>query len=107
MSLASNLRRLVEARVGAAEVSVDEGAALSSALLEALSFLQAGGEEVRSALLARPFASALLEPSAAQLWASALEALGGEVASVSAAAGSITDAVSAVAASLFTASVMD
>ena len=73
-SLATNLRRAVEARLEK-HLSVAQVAALDRALDEALSLLQAGGNEARAALLASPAAAGLAVPAGAQLWATALEGI--------------------------------
>ena len=102
-SMSANARRLLEGRTGR-RVSASEASQLDEALLEALSVLQTGGADTRQQLSAQPMGGALVVPGMAQLWASAVEAAEGEVASVAAFAQAIVDHASAVAGVLFASS---
>jgi hypothetical protein len=99
-TLSVNARRLVQGGLSRAMLEA-ETAQLDAALSEALSLLQAGGEEGRRRLLGETMAVALLTPGAAQLWASIVEAVDGGVPSVAAVCNSLVDHASAVAGVLF------
>ena len=75
--------------------------ALDDALAEAMSVLQAGGDDARKQALATSMAQALLSPAAAQVWASAVEAADAPIASPSAFFRALLGSVSAIAGVLF------
>jgi len=99
-SLATNVQRLIEARLRRA-LAPAESASIDSALDEGLSVLQAGGADARRRLLNTPMLAALMVPSAAQMWASTLETAEGEAQSATAMASALINACSAAAATLF------
>ena len=103
-SLSANFERLVQLRLQRA-LEASELTAIRAALDEALSVLQAGGAERRRQLLAADAAVALANPGTAQLWASCLEAMEGEVESVQALMGDVVNGCSAIAAVLFASAV--
>ena len=72
-SLAANIRKSLEARMGRL-LSAADAASLNAKLEEALSLLQAGSVEQRQQLLAAVAPAALSQPSGALLWAAVLEA---------------------------------
>ncbi len=99
-SLAVNVRRLIEVRLRRA-LGQTESASIDNAVDESLSVLQAGGADARRQLLNTPMLAALTVPSAAQLWASTLEAAEGEAQSATAMANALINACSAAASTLF------
>ena len=99
-SLATNVQRLIEARLRRA-LAPAESASIDNALDEGLSVLQAGGADARRRLLNTPMLAALMVPSAAQMWASTLETAEGEAQSAAAMASALINACSAAAATLF------
>ena len=77
-------------------------AAASAACVDAV---QAGGAERRAQLLHADAPVALANPGTAQLWASCLEAMEGEVESVEALASTVINGCAAIAAVLFASAV--
>ena len=100
VSLTINVRRLLEGRL-ARLLTVQETAQLEDAMAEALSVLQAGGDETRRQVLAASMAEALMSPGAAQVWASAVEAADASVASPSAFFRALLSSTGAIAGVLF------
>jgi hypothetical protein len=76
---------------------------LEAALEQALSILQAGGAVAQRQLLATGILAALMDPGAAQLWASTLEGAESGTTDVGIIAQAIVDSCSAVSAALFSA----
>lgn len=106
LSLTANVERLLQRRMNRA-LSAAERQTVGAALDDALSIFQAGGAAARSALLDAPMGEALINPGAAQAWASAVEvATEGDAAqSVAALAAALVSACSTVAAVLFASAV--
>ena len=102
LTLSANTRRVVEARLARRLVAA-EAQRLDEALGEALSVLQAGGDDARQQLLTTTtMATALLDPGASMLWACVTEtATEGGVASAAAFATALTAAASTIAGALF------
>ena len=101
-SLLANIRALLGSRLGR-PLTPPELASLESALEQALGILQAGGAAAQRQLLATGILAAMLDPGAAQLWASTLEAAESGSTDVAAIAQAIVDSCSAVSAALFSA----
>ena len=106
LSLTANVERLLRRRMNRA-LRAEERQTVGAALDDALSIFQAGGAAARSALLDAPMGEALINPGAAQAWASAVEvATEGDAAqSVAALAAALVSACSTVAAVLFASAV--
>jgi len=99
MSLAANFLRLAQRQLTLSPADRD---ALTAAMKEGLSVLQAGGAEARRQLLETPILRALATASAAQLWACCLETTERDVSSVAALARELVDCCSSVSAVMFT-----
>ena len=100
-SLLVNLQELVQTRLGRT-LTPSESSALAAALDEGLSVLQPGSRAPRQQLLLTAnVLTALATPSAAWLWAAAVEASESDPASVEALATAIVDSCSGVAGTLF------
>ena len=101
LTLSANARRLLEARLSR-RLEASEAQRLDEALAEALSVLQAGGDDARQQLLATEMATAMLNPGAAMLWACVTEtATEGGVSSSAAYATALVAAASTIAGALF------
>ena len=101
-TLSANARMLLEARLSR-RLGDAEAQRLDAALGEALSVLQAGGDDARQQLLASTtMATALLNPGAAMLWACVIETVTeGDASSAAAFATSVVAAASSIAGALF------
>ena len=101
-TLSSHVRWLVEARL-LRLLSASESGTLELALADALSLLQAGGDDYRRQLLNANLGAALLNAGAAALWACSVEASEqlSSGRSVSAFATSLLDTASNVAGAMF------
>ena len=102
LSLLGNIRALLGSRIGR-PLTPPELGNLEAALEQALSILQAGGAAAQRQLLATGVLAALIDPGAAQLWASTLEAAESGTADVGTIAQAIVDSCSAVSSALFSA----
>ena len=96
MSLQSNARRLVQARLGR-PMTQPEIQALDAGLVEALGVLRVGMNEEHLAALQSVALIELSTPAGAQLWACLLEAAGRGVHSVEEYVTAVTGAASAIA----------
>ena len=101
LSLSVNVRRLLEARLSQ-RIAVSEAQRLDEALGEALSVLQAGGNDARRRLLTTDMATAMLSPGASMLWACVTDAaFEGDVSSVEAFGTTLVTAASTIAGAQF------
>jgi hypothetical protein len=104
LSLRANVERLLGRRVHHRALDAAESHSVGDALNESLSILQTGDAAARASLLDAPMLDALLNPGAAQAWASAVEVAteeGDAAQSVAALAAALVSACSTVAAGLF------
>ena len=99
ISLASNARRRVEARL-ARPMTTAEAEALDAALVEALGILRVGSSADHRAVLQSNTLAALAVPEAAQVWASALDEADRVFSSVADYAAAVVAAVETIANSL-------
>jgi len=105
-SLGANLQRLLAHRLRRS-LTPPEAAAVPIAASEGLSILQAGDAQARERLLATPMGTALSTPGAAQLWASAVEAVTeSQVDSVEALLAAVVSSCSNVAGAVFAAAIL-
>jgi hypothetical protein len=102
MSLQSNARRLVQARLGRA-MTQPETETLDAALVEALGVLRVGTDEDHRAALQLVALTSLSTPAGAHLWACLLDEAEHTFHSVAAYAAAVVSAVSAVASAQLTA----
>ena len=102
MSLQSNARRLVQARLGRA-MTQPETETLDAALVEALGVLRVGTDEDHRAALQLVALTSLSTPAGAHLWACLLDEAERTFHSVAAYAAAVVSAVSAVASAQLTA----
>ena len=102
MSLQSNARRLVQARLGRA-MTQQETEALDAALVEALGVLRVGTDEDHRTALQLVALTSLSTPAGAHLWACLLDEAERTFHSVAAYAAAVVSAVSAVASAQLTA----
>ena len=103
MSLQSNARRLVQARLGR-PMTQPEIQALDAGLVEALGVLRVGTNEEHRAALQSVALTQLSTPAGAQLWACLLEAAGRGVQGVEEYATAVTGAASTIASAQFASS---
>ena len=105
-SFGANLQRLLAHRLRRS-LTPPEAAAVPIAASEGLSILQAGDAQARERLLATPMGTALSTPGAAQLWASAVEAVTeSQVDSVEALLAAVVSSCSNVAGAVFAAAIL-
>ena len=105
-SFGANLQRLLAHRLRRS-LTPPEAAAVPIAASEGLSILQAGDAQARERLLATPMGTALSTPGAAQLWASAVEAVTESQAdSVEALLAAVVSSCSNVAGAVFAAAIL-
>ena len=102
MSLQSNARRLVQARLGRA-ITQPETETLDAALVEALGVLRVGTDEDHRTALQLVALTSLSTPAGAHLWACLLDEAERTFHSVAAYAAAVVSAVSAVASAQLTA----
>ena len=102
MSLQSNARRLVQARLGRA-MTQPETETLDAALVEALGVLRVGTDEDHRTALQSVALIALSTPAGAQLWACLLDEAEHTFQSVAAYAAAVVSAASAIASAQFAA----
>ena len=102
MSLQSNARRLVQARLGRA-MTQPETETLDAALVEALGVLRVGTDEDHRTALQLVALTSLSTPAGAHLWACLLDEAESTFQSVAAYAAAVVSAVSAVASAQLTA----
>ena len=102
MSLQSNARRLVQARLGRA-MTQPETETLDAALVEALGVLRVGTDEDHRTALQLVALTSLSTPAGAHLWACLLDEAERTFQSVAAYAAAVVSAVSAVASAQLTA----
>ena len=101
LTLSANARAVMEARLGRL-LSASDRQRLEEALAEALSVLQAGGEDARRKLLAEPMAAVLLTPGAAMVWACVVETVTeADASSVSTLLSQLVATASSIAGTLF------
>ena len=102
MSLQSNARRLVQARLGRA-MTQPETETLDAALVEALGVLRVGTDEDHRAALQLVALTSLSTPAGAHLWACLLDEAERTFHSVAAYAAAVVSAASAIASAQFAA----
>jgi len=102
MSLQSNARRLVQARLGRAMTQPETGT-LDAALVEALGVLRVGTDEDHRTALQLVALTSLSTPAGAHLWACLLDEAERTFQSVAAYAAAVVSAASAIASALFAA----
>ena len=102
MSLQSNARRLVQARLGRA-MTQPETEALDTALVEALGVLRVGTDEDHRTALQLVALTSLSTPAGAHLWACLLDEAERTFQSVAAYAAAVVSAASAIASAQFAA----
>jgi hypothetical protein len=102
MSLQSNARRLVQARLGRA-MTQPETETLDAALVEALGVLRVATDEDHRAALQLVALTSLSTPAGAHLWACLLDEAERTFQSVAAYAAAVVSAASAVASAQFAA----
>ena len=102
MSLQSNARRLVQARLGRA-MTQPETETLDAALVEALGVLRVATDEDHRAALQLVALTSLSTPAGAHLWACLLDEAERTFQSVAAYAAAVVSAASAIASAQFTA----
>ena len=102
ISLLSNARRLVEARL-ARPMTQPEIEALEAGLVEALSVLRVGTDEAHRTTLQSITLTVLSTPAGAQLWACLLEEAERTIQSVAAFVAAVVGAASAIASAQLTA----
>ena len=102
ISLLSNARRLVQARLGR-PMTQPEIEALEAGLVEALSVLRVGTDEAHRTTLQSITLTVLSTPAGAQLWACLLEEAEPTIQSVAAFVAAVVGAASAIASAQLTA----
>ena len=102
ISLLSNARRLVQARLGR-PMTQPEIEALEAGLVEALSVLRVGTDEAHRTTLQSITLTVLSTPAGAQLWACLLEEAERTIQSVAAFVAAVVGAASAIASAQLTA----